>query len=95
MTKITKKEVELKEQLNALLNTERISSHERQALQTSLNSIDQGGYYNRVVFELKHELSSLILQGTASESVIQFLAELSRIEPSSGPASIWNGLIKR
>jgi predicted S18 family serine protease len=95
MTKQTHKEVELKNHLESLLSNTKLRTQEEQLLRAALNSVGEGDYYNRVVFDLKNGLSSLILQGNASEPVIKFMAELSRIEPSSGPSSIWNGLIKR
>jgi DNA-directed RNA polymerase specialized sigma54-like protein len=95
MNKLTPQETELKEQLKSLLNNDQLSNREQQLLQAALNSVDEGVYYNRVVFDLKNELSSLILEGGASESVVNFMSELSRLEPTSGPSSIWNRLIKR
>jgi hypothetical protein len=78
-----------------MLNNDQLSNREQQLLQAALKSVDEGVYYNRVVFNLKNELSSLILEGSASESVVSFMSELSRREPTSGPSSIWNGLIKQ
>jgi hypothetical protein len=95
MNQLTPQETKLKEQLKSLLNNDQLSNREQQLLQAALNSVDEGAYYNRVVFNLKKELSSLILEGGASDSVVSFMSELSRREPNSGPSSIWNRLIKR
>jgi DNA-directed RNA polymerase specialized sigma54-like protein len=95
MTNKTHKENDLKNQVETLLVNNQLSNKEKQLFQTALNALNEDIYYNRIVFNLKNELSSLILQGSASEPVLKFMSELSRVEPTSGPSSIWNWLIKR
>lgn len=85
------KYTQLKEEIKTLSLQPSITVVEKKLLHKYLLDLEKDVYFDKVVFQLKFELSPLALKGELSKEVVAFYTELSRRQPT---ASIFNFMIR-
>lgn len=91
MTKFTT--VTLQSHIETLIGTHPLLVQELAVLKQAQNRLQNDEYFLKVIAYLKKELSSLAVKNLLSPPVMELFTEISRQNPATGTAAIWNFLI--